>query len=46
MKTVLNVIWLLFAGLWMAVGYVMAGLICIVLVITVPFGIASFRIAV
>jgi uncharacterized membrane protein YccF (DUF307 family) len=45
MRFILNIIWLLFAGLWMAVGYVLAGLICFVFIVTIPFGIASFRIA-
>ncbi|WP_030244427.1 YccF domain-containing protein [Streptomyces sp. NRRL S-350] len=44
-KFILNVIWLLFCGIWMALAYVLAGIICCVLVITIPFGIASFRIA-
>lgn len=41
----LNVIWLLFGGLWLALGYVLAGIVCCLLVVTIPFGIASFRIA-
>ncbi|MDO8108203.1 YccF domain-containing protein [Isoptericola sp. b441] len=45
MNAVLNVIWLLLAGIWLALGYVIAGVICMVLIITIPFGIASFRIA-
>ncbi len=45
MTTVLNVLWLVLCGFWMAVGYAVAGLICFVLIITIPFGIASFRIA-
>ncbi|MDB1090350.1 YccF domain-containing protein [Streptomyces sp. ACA25] len=45
MKTVLNVIWLIFSGLWMAIGYAVAGLICLVLIITIPWGLACFRIA-
>ena len=44
-KTVLNVIWLVLAGFWMALGYVLAGIVCVVLIITIPFGIASFRLA-
>ena len=44
-NTLLNVIWLIFAGLWLALGYVAAGIICCVLIVTIPFGIASFRIA-
>jgi uncharacterized membrane protein YccF (DUF307 family) len=45
MRLILNVIWLVFCGLWMAIGYAAAGLICFVLIITIPFGIAAFRIA-
>ncbi|WP_328323844.1 YccF domain-containing protein [Kribbella sp. NBC_00382] len=45
MRTLLNLIWLVLAGFWLAVGYVVAGLICCILIVTIPFGIASFRIA-
>jgi uncharacterized membrane protein YccF (DUF307 family) len=45
MRTILNLIWLVLAGFWLAVGYVVAGLICCILIVTIPFGIASFRIA-
>ncbi|SIS21643.1 YccF domain-containing protein [Williamsia sterculiae] len=45
MNLILNIIWLIFGGLWMALGYVVAGIICCILIITIPFGIASFRIA-
>ncbi|SDH42025.1 YccF domain-containing protein [Nonomuraea jiangxiensis] len=45
MRTILNVIWLVFAGIWLAIGYALAGIICCVLIVTIPFGIASFRIA-
>jgi uncharacterized membrane protein YccF (DUF307 family) len=41
----LNIIWLVFCGLWMAIGYLIAALICFVLIITIPFGVASLRIA-
>jgi len=44
-RLILNVLWLVLCGFWMAVGYAVAGIICCVLVITIPFGIASFRIA-
>jgi uncharacterized membrane protein YccF (DUF307 family) len=46
MRALLNVIWLVLAGFWMAIAYVIAGIICCVLIITIPFGIAAFRIAV
>jgi uncharacterized membrane protein YccF (DUF307 family) len=45
MRTLLNVIWLVLCGIWMALGYVLAGVICCLLVVTIPFGLASFRIA-
>jgi len=44
-KTLLNIIWLVLAGFWLALGYVLAGIICCILIITIPFGIASFRMA-
>lgn len=43
MRLILNVIWLVFAGFWMAVGYAVAGIICCILIVTIPWGIASFR---
>ena len=48
MRVILNIIWLVLCGIWMAIGYAVAGLICFALfflVITIPFGIAAFRIA-
>jgi uncharacterized membrane protein YccF (DUF307 family) len=44
-RLVLNVLWLVLCGFWMAIGYAIAGIICCILIITIPFGIASFRIA-
>ncbi|MFI6171229.1 YccF domain-containing protein [Nocardia sp. NPDC051052] len=45
MRLILNVLWLVFVGVWMALGYLLAGIICCILIITIPWGIASFRIA-
>jgi uncharacterized membrane protein YccF (DUF307 family) len=45
MRLILNVIWLVFGGLWMALGYLLAALVCFLLIITIPFGFASLRIA-
>jgi uncharacterized membrane protein YccF (DUF307 family) len=44
MRTLLNLIWLIFAGLWLACAYFLTGIICCLLIITIPFGIAAFRI--
>src|ERR1700710_1071078 len=45
MRLILNIIWLVFGGLWLALGYLLAALICFLLIVTVPFGFASLRIA-
>jgi uncharacterized membrane protein YccF (DUF307 family) len=45
MRLVLNIIWLIFGGLWLALGYLLAALICFVLIVTIPFGFAALRIA-
>jgi uncharacterized membrane protein YccF (DUF307 family) len=44
-RAILNVIWLVLEGFWMAIAYTLAGIVCFVLIITIPFGIAAFRIA-
>jgi uncharacterized membrane protein YccF (DUF307 family) len=41
--TVLNLLWLVLAGLWLALGYALAGIVMCLLIITIPFGIAAFR---
>jgi uncharacterized membrane protein YccF (DUF307 family) len=40
-----NVVWLLLAGLPLAISYALFGLVAFILIITIPFGIASFRLA-
>ena len=45
MRVTGNVVWLLLAGVWLALGYVVAGIISFILIITIPFGVASFRLA-
>jgi uncharacterized membrane protein YccF (DUF307 family) len=45
LAAILNVIWLVLEGLWMAIAYLIVGIICFILIITIPFGIASWRIA-
>jgi uncharacterized membrane protein YccF (DUF307 family) len=42
---VLNIIWFVLAGLEMAIAYALAALICFILIVTIPFGIAALRIA-
>ena len=45
LSTALNLIWLVFGGIWLALGYMLAGVVCCLLIVTIPYGIASFRIA-
>ncbi|HZV74648.1 MAG TPA: YccF domain-containing protein [Conexibacter sp.] len=46
MRLVLNIIWFVLCGLWLAIGYAIAALICFILIVTIPFGFAALRIAV
>jgi uncharacterized membrane protein YccF (DUF307 family) len=45
MRLILNVIWLILCGWWMAILYVLFGIIAAIFIITIPFTIACFRIA-
>jgi uncharacterized membrane protein YccF (DUF307 family) len=45
MRTIGNILWFVLAGVWLAIGYVVAGILAFVLIVTIPFGIASFRLA-
>jgi uncharacterized membrane protein YccF (DUF307 family) len=44
-RALLNVIWLILSGIWLALGYAFAGLVMFILIITIPFGFAAFRFA-
>ena len=44
-RLILNIIWVLTAGLWLFLGYVLASVVACLLIVTIPFGLASFRIA-
>ena len=45
MRLLLNLIWLVFGGLWLALGYAVVALVMFILIITIPFGVASARMA-
>jgi uncharacterized membrane protein YccF (DUF307 family) len=45
MRTLGNILWLILAGWWLAIAYVIAGILNCITIIGIPFGIASFRIA-
>lgn len=46
MRVVLNLLWLVFSGVWFFLAYVVAGIVMCIFIITIPFGVASFRLAV
>ena len=45
MRTIGNIIWFVLSGLWLAIAYALAALVMFILIITIPFGVASLRIA-
>ena len=45
LRLILNVIWFVLHGWLLALAYLLAGLIACLLVVTIPFGIACFRLA-
>jgi len=40
-----NIIWFLFAGLWLALGHVMSAIACFITIIGIPFGIQHLKLA-
>lgn len=45
MRLILNVIWVVLSGFWLALGYIALGIVMFLLIVTIPFGVASFRLA-
>ncbi|MGF2948793.1 YccF domain-containing protein [Microbacterium alcoholitolerans] len=45
MRTILNIIWVIFAGWVLFLGYVLAGILLCIPIVTIPWAIASFRLA-
>jgi uncharacterized membrane protein YccF (DUF307 family) len=44
--TVANVFWCIFFGIWLAIGYVVTGLVLCITIIGIPFGIQAFKLGV
>lgn len=40
-----NILWILLAGVWLAISHALAGLACLVSIIGIPFGLAHFKLA-
>ena len=45
MRVLLNIIWLVLSGIWLAIGYAIAGMVMFILIITIPFGVQAFKLA-
>lgn len=45
LRILANIVWLVIAGLELAIAYTIAAIICFILIVTIPFGVASLRIA-
>ena len=44
-KTLLNIIWLVLAGIWLALGYVFAAVLLAITIIGIPFTVQAFKLA-
>jgi uncharacterized membrane protein YccF (DUF307 family) len=44
-KTVLNILWLLLAGVWLPLGYVFAAVLLAITIIGIPFAARSLKLA-
>ena len=40
-----NILWFVFAGLWLAIGHVMSAIACFASIIGIPFGIVHLKLA-
>ena len=40
-----NIIWFIFAGVWLAIGHVVSAMLCFITVIGIPFGIQHLKLA-
>ena len=45
LKIIGNIIWLLLGGIELALAYALAGIVMMILIITIPWGIGAFRLA-
>jgi uncharacterized membrane protein YccF (DUF307 family) len=46
LRVVFNILWLVLAGIWLAIEYVIAGALLCITIIGIPFGVQSFKLAV
>lgn len=45
MNFLLNILWLVLSGFWLAIGYLLAAVVMFILIITIPFGVQAVKLA-
>lgn len=45
MRTIGNILWVIFAGIWLAIGYAISGLILCITIVGIPFGVQAFKLS-
>ena len=40
-----NVVWFVFAGVWLAIGHLLSAVLCLITIIGIPFGIQHLKLA-
>jgi uncharacterized membrane protein YccF (DUF307 family) len=45
MRTIGNLLWVVLAGIWLALGYAIAGLLMCITIVGIPFGVQAFKLA-
>ncbi|WP_409523167.1 YccF domain-containing protein [Nitrincola sp. MINF-07-Sa-05] len=40
-----NIIWFIFAGIWLAIGHLASALVCFITIIGIPFGLQHLKLA-
>jgi uncharacterized membrane protein YccF (DUF307 family) len=45
LRLILNVLWLVLSGIWMAIAYALAGLVMCLTIIGIPFAVQAFKLA-
>jgi uncharacterized membrane protein YccF (DUF307 family) len=45
-RVILNILWLVLCGFWMALGYLFAALLMFILIITIPFALQAVKLAI
>jgi uncharacterized membrane protein YccF (DUF307 family) len=45
-RVILNILWLVLSGFWLAIGYLVAALVMFLLIITIPFALQAVKLAI